>query len=135
MNKKLTEKGKIFVLSLFVSLLIGSLIIISFEAMFKNNKNKKETPISDTHYTKNIMLSQENSEIAENKTKKYSATPLYTVKESKGVIGIYNYGEKDPYKTENLFVNTLPEKDKEILKRGKNFYSYKEMVEFLMDYE
>ena len=135
MNKKLTEKGKIFVLSLFVSLIIGSLIIISFEAMFKNGESKKETPISDTHYTKNIMLSQENSEIAESKSDIYSPTPLYTVKEYRGVIGIYNYGEKIAYKTENLFVNNLPEKDKEILKKGKNFYSYKEMVEFLMDYE
>ena len=62
MNKKLTDKGKIFVLSLFISLLVGTLIIISFEAMFKKGESEKEIPISDTHYTKNIMLSQENSE-------------------------------------------------------------------------
>ena len=135
MNKKLTEKGKIFVLSLFISLLIGSLFIISLEAIFKKGETQKETPISNTHYTKNNTLSQENSKIAESKSSNSSPSPLYTVKEYMGVIGIYNYGENIPYKTENLFVSTLPESDREILKEGKNFYTYKEMVEFLMDYE
>ena len=135
MNKKLTDKGKIFVLSLFISLLVGTLIIISFEAMFKKGESEKETPISNTHYTKNIMLSQENSEIAESNSPNLLPSPLFTVKEYKGVIGIYNFGESTPFETENLFVNNLPEKDREILKNGRDFYSYREMVEFLKDYE
>ncbi|MBE6732176.1 MAG: hypothetical protein E7564_10855 [Ruminococcaceae bacterium] len=135
MNKKLTDKGKIFVLSLFISLLVGTLIIISFEAMFKKGESEKEIPISDTHYTKNIMLSQENSEIAESNSPNLLPSPLFTVKEYKGVIGIYNFGESTPFETENLFVNNLPEKDREILKNGRDFYSYREMVEFLKDYE
>ena len=131
-------KGKfkyIFWTLLPVSFLLCSLFIASLISILP--KSEEETPIDDTYYIKKPVVSQENSEASKLILEKEESSPLplYTVKEFEGVIGIYNYGESTPFQKENLKIKSLPEKDREILKEGRSFYSYKELMEFLMDYE
>lgn len=132
-------KTRFITVCLLFSLLVGFLFISAFVTIIEEKENG--ITIDNTYYTSNFPLSQESSKKEETNLKvnsekeNTSPSPLFTVKEYKGVIGIYNFGENTPFKTENLFVNNLPEKDREIIKNGRDFFSYKEMVEFLMDYE
>ena len=136
-------KTRFITVCLLFSLLVGFLFISTFVTIIEENETG--ITIDNTYYTSNSLLSQESSKKAESNLNpkgentsdnvKSVPSPLYTVKEYKGVIGIYNFGESTPFKTENLFVKNLPEKDREIIKNGRDFYTYKEMVEFLMDYE
>ena len=132
-------KTRFITVCLLFSLLVGFLFISAFVTIIEEKENG--ITIDNTYYTSNSPLSQESSKKEETNLKvnsekeNTSPSPLFTVKEYKGVIGIYNFGENTPFKTENLFVNNLPEKDREIIKNGRDFFSYKEMVEFLMDYE
>ena len=130
---------KIVMFSLLCALFVGSIFIWSLLTLFKDAEAKRlqnETPIDGTHYTSFPSSSQENSEAIEiNSSFENETSPLYTVKEYNGIIGVFNFEESKPFLTENKRIDNLPEKDREILKEGRDFYSYKDMVEFLMDYE
>lgn len=57
----------------------------------------------------------------------------YLIKERMGMIGVYNSSGELIYTVE-VYVKTLPAKDREMLKVGIFAYSYGELVEILGDY-
>lgn len=57
----------------------------------------------------------------------------YSIKEYDGIIGVYDVTGELMYTVE-VYIKTLPEKDRELLKNGIFATSYGELVEILGDY-
>lgn len=82
---------------------------------------------NNSNYTPNDTLSQE--------TRANAGGDIYTIREYNGIIGVFKNDEDKPYMTENVRVVSLPPDDKEIMEKGVTFNTYKEMIQFLQDYE
>lgn len=59
---------------------------------------------------------------------------LYELKEYEGNIAIFKSNEKSPYKITSILIKELPEKDREILKKGIKVSSENELNTLLEDY-
>ena len=59
---------------------------------------------------------------------------LYELKEYEGNIAIFKSNEKSPYKITSILIKELPEKDREILKKGIKVSSENELNMLLEDY-
>ena len=139
MRGKINTPYKIFIVSLLCVLAVGGVFIMSLFTMVKAEEPVKNgTPTDVSNYTPISSVSQENITSSERESSSSSSSlssPLYTVKEYEGVIGIFNYGEAEPFDTEKTKVQNLPEKDRELIEKGVDFQSYGELIAFIEDYE
>ena len=74
-------------------------------------------------------LTADNSEFSDQS----DAPVSYCVKEFEGVIGVYDLSDRLMY-TVDVYIKTLPERDREMLKKGICAESYEEVLEILGDY-
>lgn len=115
-------------LYLLFIIVLSAFIILFFVTEFTDENSSSDTPkqniITDTNdYTSDNEISQE------------SNTTEYYITEYNGIIGVFKYGDTTPYLTENVKVELLPDIDKELIRKGVEFQNYKDMIEFLQDYE
>ena len=59
---------------------------------------------------------------------------LYTLREHDGRIGIFESGNKTPLKILDVYTFTLPEADREALKRGIRVYSDEALLSLIEDF-
>lgn len=87
--------------------------------------------IDDIDYTASSEVSQETDAFAAKETD----SDTYTVREHNGGIAVFAGDDPEPIITENTKVNMLPKDDQKLLADGIKFTSYREMIEFLQNYE
>ena len=61
--------------------------------------------------------------------------PLYIVKDNDGIITIYRYDENEPYETTDIRIDSLPEYDRESLKKGIFVYSDEQLGRLMEDFD
>ncbi|MBQ2676181.1 MAG: hypothetical protein IJF54_02110 [Clostridia bacterium] len=60
---------------------------------------------------------------------------LYLMKESDGKIAIYKYNTNVPFQVLDVYVDSLPEADRELLKQGINADSKEQLSRLIEDYD
>lgn len=80
-----------------------------------------------------LSVEKISSSVSESSTSEISQATGYLIKEFEGVIGVFEKTDKLMYKVD-VYVKTLPARDRELLKNGIFAESYGEVLEILGDY-
>ncbi len=107
--------------------------ILTFGYSQKGLNNTPETTSSNIldNSTPNNTSSQENSEI----TAMTSRSNTYTVKEYEGHIGVFYNNESIPYQEIDVEISSLPEADRQLLKKGIKVTDTNKLNGIIEDYE
>ena len=107
--------------------------ILTFGYSQKRLNNTPETTSSNIldNSTPNNTSSQENSEI----TAMTSRSNTYTVKEYEGHIGVFYNNESIPYQEIDVEISSLPEADRQLLKKGIKVTDTNKLNGIIEDYE
>lgn len=60
--------------------------------------------------------------------------PIYILSEYKGRLAVYEYNSPTPVSVYDIYTDTLPPKDTEILKSGIKIYTEKGLINIIEDY-
>lgn len=60
---------------------------------------------------------------------------MFLMKTYGDIIGIYHYGDENPFKLLNITVASLPEKDITALNEGIKLYSKEELYSLIEDFD
>ncbi len=129
--KNFIKQNYMSVLFTVVSILILSITII--DIFYLRESTIKEQPVQ-SNYTSNEKASQENN-ILTNQEQALADEPIYIVKEENGIIAVFKEGESIAVMNDTVKVENLPDADKEIIKSGVEFDNYKDLIEFLENFE
>lgn len=82
-----------------------------------------------------IINSSRNSQFPkEEYTSSEEGETVYKISEYNGKLAIFLLGDPEPIKVYDLFLNSLPEKDSEMLKDGILVYSKPDLQQLIEDY-
>lgn len=120
----------------WIVLLCTMIAMIGMLTYGYSQKRLNNTPETTSSYilnnsTANNTSSQENSEI----TVMTSRSNTYTVKEYDGHIGVFYNDESIPYQVIDVEVSSLPEADRELLKKGIQVQDTARLNSIIEDYE
>ncbi len=128
-NKFKKRVGAIIILVFFFCgvwfILFGSMV--KSDAVSDNKENKF---VSMPEYP--VVSSDVKPDI--NRQEDYSFQKRYTVKEYRGTIGVFEKGEKEPFRKIDINIDDLPNADKKMLKDGINVNTQEELNAVLEDY-
>ena len=126
MLKYIRKLNGLKVICLIAALVCTVLLTDAFLGRIRENTEHTK---NSSNYTPFEESSQENHTLQTEKTK------IYTVKEYKGIIGVFEDAEAQPCMTEPTQVKLLPPEDKKLISEGVTFNTYKELINFLQNYE
>lgn len=122
MKIKLTDKNSIIiiaiVLAFFTVVALESAILINSAKIIELEKAEEEDTISVLSYEKPMM----------------SSSALYRLFECGGKIGIFDAKSNILIDTIDVFVASLPEADRKVLKNGIEVFSFSELSEIISDF-
>lgn len=114
---------------IIVSVLLITITVVNQKIDSQSLSADPNKSISSIDYTANEDSSQENTDTTLN------PPTVYTVKEYEGVITVFKEGIAFPVMSQKVQVKSLPQKDRELLEKGVDFSTYKDMLFFLENYE
>ncbi len=139
--KNISEnKLRLMLVAVVLALLI-SITVIS--ELSKNNVNEVVSTQTDTHksstdYNANDEKSQDTTSQAPVVTPvpvEESTQDEYLVKSHNGVMTVFKEGEIITVMRYEVLVDTLPITDKNLINEGVTFSNYKDLIDFLENYE
>jgi hypothetical protein len=111
------------------AVILTLLAVIAVNEQFFSSNSSKNHAVDSGNYTSSNGLSQETDVFANEEA------GAYTVREYNGTIAVFAGEDPQPIIKENVSVKTLPEDDQKLLTDGIKFDTYREMIEFLQNYE
>ena len=115
-----------------ISLIIVAVFMTSITIILLLRKNTAY--ISDNNYTSKTISSQESQENLTNSPNPIKGN-IYEVKAVNGEIAVFQNGQEFSVLLDKVRIENLPQSDKELLENGKSFDNYKDLIEFLENYE
>ena len=122
MKIKLTDKNSIIIIAIalafFTVIALESAILINSAKIIELEKAEEEDTVSVLNYEKPMM----------------SSSALYRLFECGGKIGIFDAKSNILIDTIDVFVASLPEADRKVLKNGIEVFSFSELSEIISDF-
>ena len=125
------KKWTYYVILMIVCIFAGILVFFIASRQEQVPEPQSQNSSMFNHSTANVPSSQETSETIATP----STIPAFTVKEYYGHIGIFKKDETTPYHEIDVEVDSLPEADQELLRKGIEVDSQEKLNSIIEDYE
>ncbi|MCL2014184.1 MAG: hypothetical protein FWG69_04265 [Oscillospiraceae bacterium] len=129
MKIKILSKKRILVVVLAVFILLCAAVIIHDLTPEKKTDSYAESPGRTKTAEQTLQNQTQITEKAE------QAKDYYIIKEYREKIGIFGENEDELFKVLDVYVDTLPRKDRDDLKKGIKIFSGEELADRIEDFD